>query len=199
MNKNRLEAFSDGVFAIVITLLVLDIHLPNAEAASNHELLEMIRSILPSILTYIFTFLVVGIFWVAHHRIFNMVGEVDSFLLFGNIFYLMTVVLIPFPAALLAKHPHLASSIIIYSSLLGAIGIQHLIFVDYIHRHSTLQHSIYTQRLYAQANRIGLVGPCCYAIACITSLIHPYASFVFILTPLVFYIGFASKFYRKPI
>lgn len=198
MSKHRLEAFSDGVFAIVITLLVLDIHLPPTNVTTDRAMLNLIWSITPTILTYVFTFLVVGIFWVAHHRIFNLVQKVDAFLLYGNIFYLMTVVLIPFPASLLARHPNLSSAIIIYSSLLGFIGLQHLLFVDHIHRHAPLQHSIYSKQLYQKANRIGLVGPCCYLSACLTSLLSPTLSFIFILIPLVYYIGFASRAYTRP-
>ncbi len=197
MEKHRLEAFSDGVFAIVITLLVLDIHLPETELSTNRALLAMIWSITPSILTFVFTFLVVGIFWVAHHRIFDLVRKVDAFLLFGNIFYLLAVAIIPFPAALLAKHPDLASSVIIYSAVLGLIGTGHFVFLNHISQRPALQHTSFNQQVYKRARRVGLVGPCCYAAAILVSLLSPLLSFAFIGAPLVFYIGFASKMYVK--
>lgn len=197
MNKSRLEAFSDGVFAIVITLLVLNIHLPEKEITSNQALLEVIRTIAPNLLTFVFTFLIVAIFWVAHHRIFDLVKQVDAFLLYGNIFYLLTVVIIPFPASLLAKHPNLTGSIIIYSCVLGLIGLQHFILLGHIRQRPDLQHASFTRQTYHRAIRVGLVGPCCYAMAALTSFISPYVSFIFILAPLIFYIGFASTLYTR--
>lgn len=197
MNKNRLEAFSDGVFAIVITLLVLDIHLPEKEITSNQTLLAAIQTITPNLLTFVFTFLVVAIFWVAHHRIFNLVKQVDAFLLYGNIFYLLTVAIIPFPASLLAKHPGLTGSIIIYSSILGLVGLQHFLLLGHIRQRPDLQNASFTRQTFQRAIRVGSVGPCCYAIAILTSFISPYISFVFILVPLIFYIGFASALYAR--
>jgi len=107
MNKARLEAFSDGVFSISITLLVLDIKVPNFDSLGNEQLNRALVQALPNILTFVFTFLVVGIFWIAHHRIFTLVKAVNSSLLWINIFYLMLAAIIPFPASILAKHPFL--------------------------------------------------------------------------------------------
>ena len=81
MNKNRLENFSDGVFAIAVTLLVLNIKLPNIKNLSNHQLNHTLMFVAPHLVTFIFSFLVIGVFWIAHHRIFSFVNVLDSTLL----------------------------------------------------------------------------------------------------------------------
>lgn len=101
MTTDRLETFSDGVIAIAITLLILEIRVP--EAAPGHlgkALLEQ----WPSYAAYAVTFAVLGIMWVNHHRIFHMLKAVDRPLLFINLLLLMFIAAFPFPTALLAEY-----------------------------------------------------------------------------------------------
>ena len=101
METSRLEAFSDGVIAIAITLLVLEIHVPEAPPGQlGRALLEQ----WPSYAAYVVSFAVIGIMWVNHHRIFHLVATVDRPLLFINLMLLMFIALFPFPTALLAEH-----------------------------------------------------------------------------------------------
>ena len=100
MSKQRLEAFSDGVFAIVITLLILDVHLPTQGTLSWAGLAQA----LPNVLAFILSFVLVGTYWIAHHMMWGFVGKVDRYLLWLNLALLLTVVFIPFPAALLGAH-----------------------------------------------------------------------------------------------
>jgi uncharacterized membrane protein len=97
MNKSRLEAFSDGVFAIVITLLILDIHAPSTSNVSLQDL----RPLLPRIAVFVLSFIIVGVYWVAHHHMLHFVRQVDRTLLWLNLLLLLCVVFIPFPASLL--------------------------------------------------------------------------------------------------
>ena len=100
MSKQRLEAFSDGVFAIVITLLILEVHLPTEGELSWAVLAQA----LPHVLAFILSFVLVGTYWIAHHNMWGFVGKVDRYLLWLNLVLLLTVVFIPFPAALLGAH-----------------------------------------------------------------------------------------------
>lgn len=97
MPKNRLEAFSDGVFAVAITLLILDVHLPSGEVTT----LEALHSIVPHLVAFVLSFVIVGVYWVAHHNMLHYVHAVDRTLLWLNLALLLVVVFIPFPAALL--------------------------------------------------------------------------------------------------
>jgi uncharacterized membrane protein len=97
----RIEAFSDGVFAIAITLLVLDLKLPGT-GSLTHQLLAA----WPRYLAYVVSFLTIGIMWMNHHTIFGHVTRVDRPLLALNLLLLMGVVAIPFPTSLVAEHLH---------------------------------------------------------------------------------------------
>src|SRR5262245_60992266 len=100
----RLEAFSDGVFAIAITLLILEIRVPESAGPGNGGLTHELVALWPSLLAYFLSFWVILIMWVNHHELMRMVGGVDYALLFANGFVLLTVTFVPFPTAVLARH-----------------------------------------------------------------------------------------------
>ncbi|MFF9767764.1 TMEM175 family protein [Streptomyces sp. NPDC014636] len=103
MNESgRVEAFSDGVFAIAITLLVLDIKVP--EADEHGGLWHALGAQWPSYAAYVVSFLVVGIMWINHHQIFSHVARVDRTLMFLNLLLLMVVSAVPWPTAMLAEY-----------------------------------------------------------------------------------------------
>jgi len=93
MNKGRVETFSDGVFAIAITLLVLTIAQPSNYARLGHQL----GNRLPSLAAYAVSFLVIGIMWLNHHTIFTHLRIVDRGIFYWNLLLLMTIVFIPYP------------------------------------------------------------------------------------------------------
>src|SRR3989442_11804986 len=101
MNTTRLEAFSDGVFAVAITLLVLQFTVP--EVVSG-KLLANLLGQWPQLVTYIASFLTVGVVWVNHHTIFRNLRTVDRTIQFINLVLLLTVVLVPYPTALLGRY-----------------------------------------------------------------------------------------------
>jgi uncharacterized membrane protein len=93
VNKGRVEAFSDGVFAIAITLLVLTIAQPSDYSQLARQLLER----WPSLAAYVVSFLVIGIMWLNHHTVFSYVLRIDRGFFYRNLVLLMTVVFIPYP------------------------------------------------------------------------------------------------------
>jgi uncharacterized membrane protein len=111
MNKNRLEAFTDGVYAIAITLLILDIRIP--EVAYN-SLGAALLKMLPQLYTYVLSFFVVGLYWIANHRISRNVKQIDGILILLNLVWLLFVSVMPFPTALLGRYPLKAIPIAIY-------------------------------------------------------------------------------------
>jgi uncharacterized membrane protein len=100
MPKHRLESFSDGVFAIVITLLILNVHLDRDQELT----IQTLASLAPEMLAFALTFLIVGVYWVSHHSMMHMIKTVDRRLLWLNLLLLLAVVFIPFPAYLLGRH-----------------------------------------------------------------------------------------------
>ena len=99
MSPNRLEAFSDGVFAIAVTLLVLDLGVPAPGIGSlGHELLAQ----WPSYAAYVISFLTIGIIWINHHAAFSRLRVVDHSILMWNLALLLTVSVLPFTTSLMA-------------------------------------------------------------------------------------------------
>ena len=101
MSTSRTEAFSDGVFAIAATLLVLELKVPQVGPGG---LADALLGNWPSYATYVVSFLVIGIIWVNHHAVMERTRKVNRPLLFLNLMFLMAVALIPFPTALLADY-----------------------------------------------------------------------------------------------
>jgi len=98
---SRIEAFADGVFAIAITLLILEIKIPPAGSGSlSRELLSQ----WPSYLSFLISFAFIGIMWINHHRLFTHIARADDVLLILNLLLLLGVIVVPFPTAVLATH-----------------------------------------------------------------------------------------------
>lgn len=154
MDKTRLEAFTDAVFAIVVTLLVLDIKLPEGTTAQNLE--NNIIHILPALATYVLSYLVVGLYWVFHHRASQWFKSADTPVLWLNIVYLMFIGLVPFSTSLLSEFTFTSWAILFYGLNLLAITLAGFVIVWYMYHHSHLlkadfKHSIYAAQRYQYA------------------------------------------------
>ncbi|TMM17532.1 MAG: DUF1211 domain-containing protein [Actinobacteria bacterium] len=125
MSPARLEAFSDGVFAIAITLLVLDIHVP--EARSGVSLAHQLGAQWPSYAAYLTSFLTIGIIWINHHAMIRRLRAIDHTIMTLNLLLLLTIGVLPFTTALVAAYvkqghgQHLAAAIYSGSYLLMSI------------------------------------------------------------------------------
>lgn len=122
-NSDRVIAFSDGVIAVAITLLVLDLKLP--EGVTDAQLGVVLSNNLHSLGVYVLSFLVVGLLWMGHHEQFSHIKGVDAVLIWLNLFYLMTIGLIPFTTSLLSDHTTSLSTVLyavvlVITSLLSA-------------------------------------------------------------------------------
>ena len=100
----RLEAFSDGVFAIAITLLVLELKLPRSDVVAAGGLWPALASRWPGYIGYALSFLVIGVMWANHHALFEYIRRADRCVLLANLLLLMGVSFLPFPTAVLADH-----------------------------------------------------------------------------------------------
>ncbi|MEG4073203.1 TMEM175 family protein [Microcoleus sp. Pol14C2] len=187
MDTTRLEAFSDGVFAIAITLLVLEIKVPPPDTALGAELLQL----WPSYLAYAVSFLVIGAIWINHHPMFKHIVRVDGTLLLLNVLHLMPIAFLPFPTAVLAEafHRGMDESVAggFYGGILTLIGI----FVNVMWRYAAHEYRLIDTRLTAKKvrkiRRLFLVGPIVYAIATVVALVVPWlAVLIFILLNLFY-------------
>jgi uncharacterized membrane protein len=120
----RLAAFSDGVFAISVTLLVLDVRLPEGSAPlSEVGLAQALWAVAPRVYAYALSFLVVGQYWIGHHHALRWIQRFDNGLLWWNLFYLLAIAFIPFPTSVLASHPDNTVSAAFYVSTLALVGV----------------------------------------------------------------------------
>jgi uncharacterized membrane protein len=162
MSTSRVEAFSDGVFAIAATLLVLDLHV---SSRPGHLAAELAHG-WPHYATFVVSFLTIGIIWVNHHGQFHRVAAVDRPLLFLNLLLLMFVVLIPFPTGLLASYLHSGSdqhvAAAVYSGTMLAMGLCFAASWIYISSRSHLLTRAISEQELAALVRRNAVGLCVY-------------------------------------
>ena len=119
MNKARFEAFSDGVFAFAITLLILGVSLPAfQQRPSDAELGRALLGLWPNVLAYALSFAVIGIMWQNHHALFRLIERVDRTTVFYNLLLLSATVFIPFATSVLGTYEMMHSSTLLYGIVL---------------------------------------------------------------------------------
>ena len=122
-SKNRVEAFSDGIFAIIITLLVLEIKVPHISGHnSTSELLEALLELLPKFIGWIISFFTVAVIWVNHHKLFKQFKFLDHGIFWWNALLLLWTTFIPFPTAVLGDYPENATSVIFYGLVMALMA-----------------------------------------------------------------------------
>lgn len=120
----RLLAFSDGVFGVAITLLVIDLHLsPIRTDGDDAALLQALSDLGPKLFVFAFTFLVVGMSWLGHHRKFSYIEKVDGRLLWLNLLYLMALCLVPFGSSVIAEHGRSRYAFALYAGVMALTDI----------------------------------------------------------------------------
>jgi TMEM175 potassium channel family protein len=186
MTTNRLEAFSDGVFAIAITLLVLELGVPTGD-----DLWHELKDEWPSFAAFFVSFWVIGIIWVNHHGVLDHLARADRGVLYLNLLLLLTVVFIPFPTALLAEHLKSGAdeevAAAVYSGAFLAMAIAYGFLWTYITSRRDLLGVELTDEEIRQTSRRFLIGNPIYALAVAVSFISPAAVLVIIGALAVYY------------
>jgi uncharacterized membrane protein len=152
--KDRIEALADGIFAVAMTLLVLDIKSPeNRIFATTSDLVTYLVSLEHSFAMYAISFFVLAIFWIAHHLLFHFVLHVDRRLLWFNIAFLLLVTFIPFSTDLLGDHGHLTLPVLVYGANLLALGTVLMLQLRYLVAHEELATADFTPPVMAHMSR----------------------------------------------
>ena len=123
MSKGRLEAFSDGVFAIIITIMVLELRVPEGNS------FEALKPMLPKLISYILSFVYVAIYWNNHHHMFQVVKKVNGKVLWRNIFLLFCLSLVPFATAWMGENNFSASPAALYGFILSMAGLAYYLLI----------------------------------------------------------------------
>ena len=177
MKTARLEAFSDGVFAVAITLLVLEIHVPAGE-----NLWHDLKEEWPSFASFFVSFWVIGIIWVNHHGVFDHLKRADRGVLYLNLLLLMTVVFIPFSTALMAEHLKSGAdeevAALVYSGAFLALAVAFGFLWTYITRNREALGVELTDEQVRRTTLVFLLGNPFYAVAVVCAFISPAAVLV---------------------
>jgi uncharacterized membrane protein len=179
----RLEAISDGVFAIALTLLVLDIKVPVSEAIKTEgQLFGAFCSLMPKLLSYFLSFMTLGIFWTGHTTQFSYIEKSDRHLNWICLFFLLFVSLLPFTTAFLSEHIHFKLSIGIYWLNIFLLGVVIYIQWVYAYNHDFLSISDGDkENINKVVRKRIIIAQSMYAVGALLSFISIYLSIVTII------------------
>ncbi len=191
ISKSRIGTLTDGVFAIVMTILVLEITVPqisHSEAAI--ELPKQLLELWPVIQSYGTSFIILGLFWIAHDYQFHYVKRANRTFLWITIFYLMFIAFVPFSTSLIGEYGDQQISVIIYAVNISIIGFWEYIRWKYATKDHQLVDSDLNRTFITKMSRRFLLGPTIYLIAVAISFVSTQLSLVmFIATPLYFLVS----------
>jgi uncharacterized membrane protein len=200
MDRSRLEAFSDGVFAVAITLLALDLTV--AGPTGHGSLTDQLHEKWPAFLAYLISFFMIGIVWVNHHALVRSIIKVDRTLLFLNLVLLLFVVLIPFATATEADYfPHndddAKLAAVLYSGVFLGMSAGFGAILEWtLHGERVYQPLPPGRRWPARLRFAG--GALFYLLALVIALVNAVASFVLIALVAVYYILENTPVYPAP-
>jgi len=187
LRLGRIEAFSDGVFAIVVTLLVLELHVPDlaGHPTSTGELGHKLVGLLPKFLSWLISFVIVCKFWLNHHYVLGLARHANYGLVWINSIFLMFQSFVPFPTGLMGEYP--ANSLAV--SLFGAVmALNTLLFIA-LHAY-VLRNLVKPELIGALDPNIikkSFIGPAFYLFGAAMAWVNPWLSFLlYLITPLFF-------------
>ena len=181
MGTGRLEAFSDGVIAVIITIMVLELHAPHEAAPAA------LVAVLPGFLLYALSFLMVAIMWINHHQIFRHARSASPGLIWSNAFLLFWMSMVPFATAFLGQHPLAAVALALYAAVLvlcssGFLLIQSALACQNRKNEESL---CFFGRIRVKAG----MGLTLYALAGVAAFWSPYPALaIFVLIPAAYFL-----------
>lgn len=196
LSPDRVLAFTDATAAIIITILVLDVKIP--DLGEGVPLTEALADVWPSLLAFVISFLLVGMYWVWHRSLFSGVRYTDTTVVWQNLLFLLFLSLIPFAASTLGEHSEDPTALHIYGAILIAVTLTRTLISWYLNRHPELrfeQRSKRSQQLTTIAAAMPLVV---YIVAMIVASWAPWLSLVlYFLLPML-YFGFVAFLRSDP-
>jgi uncharacterized membrane protein len=198
MDKGRAEAFSDGVLAVAITLLVLDLHVA---ATGSGSLSHQLAHNWPSFAAYIVSFFVIGVIWVNHHALFGLVDRVDRVLLFENLILLMFVTTLPFTTSTLAEFireggANARWAVVLYGISNIGMALAFTVMLSRMVHHGLLANPVAPDVARRAVRRFGL-GSIAYPAATAAGLLWPPLILIAIAVLAVYYMAEQTQILPK--
>jgi len=186
--KARVEAFSDAVIAIIMTLLVIEIKVPKLyEPDVPGQLAMAMAHALPLVGAYAMSFVVLLVFWVSHHQLLHSMQKVDRPFLWLNGLFLMVLAFVPVPTALVGEYPQAPGGSVLYGSVMALAGLCFFAIRVYATHHAQLLHESIPADVSRKALRKGLLSPLLYGLgALISTVFPPLAWAVFVIVPFIY-------------
>jgi uncharacterized membrane protein len=174
----RLAFFSDAVFAIAITLLVIEIHVPHLDSNTDAALGQALLSLIPKFMGFFISFLVIGQFWMGHHRAFGYIQAADDVLIRRNMWFLLGVAFMPFMTALVSEYGNLRVGVIAYASWLLLLGLLSRYVIGYaLHAEHLLIPGAERSQIEARY-RTGWTPVIIALLAILFAFVHPFLALV---------------------
>jgi uncharacterized membrane protein len=186
---DRLSTLADGVFAIAMTLLVLELGVPAVSAA---EVADALAEMWPEFLMYSLSFLVLGLYWLMHHMIFDSILRYDATLAWLNVVFLMFAALVPFSTALIVEHGVVTATAVFYGLDMLAMFFMGWAMWTYATAHHRLVADDLDERLVRGASRMGLLYCVVLAVPLGLAFISPVAAMVVYGAVVSAFIGFTA-------
>ncbi len=196
IGTTRVETFSDGVIAIIITIMVLQLQLPDlSKDSSSANTMKHLSRLLPYFITYAFSFMMIGIFWSNHHHMFHLLEKTDENLLWQNFIFLFLLSLVPLATSIVGSNPFSAISPAIYGIVMLLTTLSFLLMRHYSLRKNLVHSdddSILTGKILkvsVRARSKAIIGSLIYLISIPLAYVSVYAAYIcFIIPPIIFFI-----------
>lgn len=176
--RTRFEQFSDGVFAIAITLLAIEIPVPELRSIQIKDSFYELLPLIPHLFTFFLSFVTIAIFWVNHHQLTKVIDHTNRRMLWSNVLLLMFVTLIPFATSAMSENVLHPLAFATYSFVFFAGSLSFTLLRYFVHKKCEPG---------AIAMRRSIVGPVSYCIALITSFISIWVALIFLIVPPLYY------------
>jgi uncharacterized membrane protein len=185
LTKTRIEALSDGVFATLMTVLVLGLDI---STRTEPTIFQQISAISGHILVYGLSFLVLGVYWVGHHNMFHYIKRTTRGFLWVNILFLMSVGIIPFSTTVYGPHIGDAQAIVFYGSNMIAASLFLYLIWWYSTRYRELTEKNLDPHLVSSVDRRILTGPVIFLIGIGLAFVFPLSSFILFISAIIYFI-----------
>ena len=185
LQLERIVFFSDAVFAIAITLLIIEIKVPHLDhAASDREFAIALVRLIPSFVGYFFSFLVIGAYWLGHHKIFGTIVDWNYGLVWRNIFFLMAIAFMPFTTAFFSEYVTQLIPIVLYASAFAMAGALEILLFRYAIRNGLTDPAVDRTELDHLTWRMSIL-PAAGVGAVLIGMVKPvFAGFAFAVIPI---------------
>jgi uncharacterized membrane protein len=188
LNKQRLEALTDGVFAIIMTLLVLELKIPHLDKpVTNQALLGELFAMKNMFFAYILTFALMITFWNAHHFLYHFYAKnVDRILMLLNMVYLGCLSVIPFSTGFLGMYWNTTTACVLYGINILLAQIMHMVIFNYVIKSDTIENHEVQPRIMKQGKIRMVTTLICNIIGVLVAFVNPFLSLFFFIFPIFF-------------